>query len=79
MRYRILLLLAMVFIWTGIKAQGYTFERVRTGSAMNWTCPEIAKYQGLLTSLKDDDYKVYASHVRIRPHRDACLCLPRQY
>lgn len=63
MRYRILLLLAMVFIRIGIKAQGYTFERVRTGSTMSWTCPEIAKYQGLLISLKDDDYKVYASNV----------------
>ena len=31
---------------------------------MKWSCPDIEKYQELLLSLKNDDYKIYANNVK---------------
>ncbi len=31
---------------------------------MKWTCPEIEKYQNMLVSAQDNDYKIYANNVK---------------
>lgn len=43
---------------------GISYEKLRFAPSMRWMCPEIEKYQGLLSSLRSDDYKVYAERVK---------------
>jgi hypothetical protein len=60
-------MLAMTVYPIGLFAQkpnGFSYERVRDTPAMRWSCPDIEKYQGLLLSLKNDDYKIYANNVK---------------
>lgn len=43
---------------------GISYEQTVKAPAMKWSCPDIEKYQELLLSLKNDDYKIYASNVK---------------
>ena len=45
---------------------GVSYEKARTAPAMRWVCPDIEKYQGILYSSKNDDYKIYANNVMDR-------------
>ena len=40
------------------------YTNARLAPAMRWTCPEIDKYQTLLSSLRNEDYKIYADNVK---------------
>ena len=40
------------------------YKETRNAPAMKWTCPEIEKYQSLLHSLRNEDYKIYADNVK---------------
>lgn len=67
MKRILLIMLAMTVYPIGLFAQkpnGFSYERVRDTPAMKWSCPDIEKYQGLLLSLKNDDYKIYANNVK---------------
>ncbi len=67
MKKRVLTLLIMGVCTLGIKAQipeKMSYETVKNASNMRWTCPEINKYQDLLKSLQDDDFKIYANNVK---------------
>lgn len=69
MRHRIVVVLACAIVSMGMYAQsssGISFAEVSRKPSMRWNCPEIEKYQGLLNSLRDDDPKVYANHVKER-------------
>ena len=48
----------------GQSPTGISYERAKFAPTMRWSCPEIGKYQGLLLSLKNDDYKIYANNVK---------------
>jgi len=48
----------------GISAQGFKLEKTNQSSSMKWNCPEIKKYQELLFSLKNENFKIYASNVK---------------
>ncbi len=57
----------MCCFWVNQYAQsptGISYEKAKSTPTMRWSCPEIEKYQSLLISLKDDDYKVYANNVK---------------
>ena len=41
----------------------YNFTQIKNAPPMKWVCPEVEKYQSLLNTLRDDDYKVYAKNV----------------
>lgn len=41
-----------------------SYEKIKNAPAMRWNCPEIEKYQNLLVSMKNDDYKIYANNVK---------------
>lgn len=66
---RKVLLVAIIAICCVCKAQTPTcvsYEKARTAPAMRWGCPDIEKYQGILYSSRNDDYKVYANNVMDR-------------
>lgn len=42
----------------------YNYEQIRLSPPMRWTCPDVEKYQGILTALRNEDYKVYANRVK---------------
>lgn len=41
-----------------------SYEKIKNAPVMRWNCPEIEKYQNLLVSMKNDDYKIYANNVK---------------
>lgn len=43
---------------------GISYDQAKFAPAMKWSCPEIEKYQSLLMSLKNDDYKIWANNVK---------------
>lgn len=43
---------------------GSNYDKARFAPAMKWKCPEIEKYQTLLSSLQNEDYKIYADNVK---------------
>lgn len=43
---------------------GSNYDKAKFAPAMKWACPEIEKYQTLLSSLQNEDYKIYADNVK---------------
>jgi len=67
MRKIVITILSTVLFSVRLLAQptaSFNYEKVRSLPTMRWVCPEINKYQGLLASLKSDDYKTYANRVK---------------
>lgn len=68
MKTRVITTLAVTaFFAVGLYGQssvGISYEKAKYAPAMRWVCPEIEKYQGLITSLENDDAKVYANNVK---------------
>lgn len=67
MRKKIVMMAVMCIIVLNLYAQsliGISYDKAKFAPAMRWSCPEIAKYQGLLLSLKSDDYKIWANNVK---------------
>lgn len=44
--------------------ESFSYEQIRLNPPMKWSCPEVEKYQGILASLRSDDYKAYADKVK---------------
>lgn len=64
---RVIVVLAMIICVVSTRAQNpksFTYEAIKDAPSMKWVCPEIDKYQGLLLSLRNDDYKIYADNVK---------------
>jgi len=60
-------MMTMTYFTLSLSAQtsvNVNYEKARLAPAMRWVCPEIEKYQHLLISLKNDDYKIYATNVK---------------
>lgn len=60
-------ILIMVFYAISLFAQStmdVNYDKAKFAPAMRWTCPEIEKYQTLLNSLRNEDYKIYADNVK---------------
>ena len=60
-------ILTIAFYTVGLFAQstmGVSYDKAKFAPAMRWTCPEIEKYQSLLKSLQNEDYKIYADNVK---------------
>lgn len=60
-------ILVMVFYAISLFAQStmdVNYDKAIFAPAMRWTCPEIEKYQTLLNSLRNEDYKIYADNVK---------------
>lgn len=67
MKARFLTLIVFAFVAVSISAQtsqGSRSQEVRHVQPMRWVCPEVEKYQSLLYSLRNDDYKVYANNIK---------------
>ena len=67
MRKKIVIIAVMCSIVTSLYAQsttGVSYDKAKLAPTMRWSCQEIEKYQGLLISLKNDDYKIYANNVK---------------
>ncbi len=67
MRRKISITLWIVLFTAAIRAQApmdVTYENARQASPMKWVCPEIEKYQGILYSAQNDDYKIYANNIK---------------
>lgn len=67
MRKKIVMMAVMCIIVLNLYAQsliGISYDKAKFAPAMRWSCPEIAKYQGLLLSLKSDDYKIWVNNVK---------------
>ena len=67
MKLRVTTLLAMAFLSVGLFAQTtkkLSSETVNNAPAMRWICPEIAKNEGILVSVRSDDPKTYANNVK---------------
>ena len=67
MRKRLLTFLTLVLLTESLSAQtpaGLSYQTVKDNPSMKWVCPEIDKYQKLLYSLRNQDYKVYADNVK---------------
>jgi len=66
MKTRLKTMLAMASLSVSLFAQTpstFTFEEAINAPEIQWTCPDIEKYQGLLNSLYDRNDKVYATKV----------------
>ena len=66
MRKLLSVMMTMTYFSLSLSAQtsvNVNYEKARFAPAMRWVCPEIEKYQGLLSSLRSDDYKVYSDRV----------------
>ena len=65
---RKLLSVMMAIAFCGIcdaqSTAGSNYDKARFAPAMKWKCPEIEKYQTLLSSLQNEDYKIYADNVK---------------
>lgn len=60
-------LLFIVIPSLGIFAQvpkSLSYQEIAHIPEMEWTCPDIKKYQDMLTSAQDNDYKTYANNVK---------------
>jgi len=69
MKKKIVMMTTMCCFVVSLYAQsstGLSYDKARFAPAMSWSCPEIEKYQGLLLSLKNDDYKIWANSVKDR-------------
>lgn len=69
MRKKFVMMATMYCFVVSLYAQsttGISYNKAKYAPTMKWSCPEIDKYQSLLLSLKDDDYKVYANNVKER-------------
>ena len=67
MRKRLLTFLTLVLLTESLSAQtpaGLSYQTVKDNPSMKWVCPEIDKYQKLLYSLRNQNYKVYADNVK---------------
>lgn len=60
------LLLSATSILEAQTPAGISYDKARTAPAMRWACPDIEKYQRILYSSRNDDYKVYANNVMDR-------------
>ena len=45
-------------------SQSISYQDTKSAPVMRWVCPEVEKYQDLLYSQRDDDYKVYANNIK---------------
>ena len=67
MRKVIVIMATMLCHVVGMCGQSFTsisYERAISAPTMSWSCPEIDKYQNLLLSLQNEDYKIYANNVK---------------
>ena len=67
MRKKIVMMAVMCTFVVSLFAQsptGISYDKAKFAPTMRWSCPEIEKYQGLLLSLKNDDYKIWANNVK---------------
>lgn len=64
---RIVMMATMCCFVASLYAQtttGISYDQARLAPTMRWSCPEIKKYLHLLISLKNNDYKIYATNVK---------------
>ena len=67
MRKKIVMMAVMCSFVVSLFAQsptGISYDKAKFAPTMRWSCPEIEKYRGLLLSLKNDDYKIWANNVK---------------
>lgn len=59
-----LIMLLMAFFALAPFAQAsveMSYEKAFNAPAIQWVCPEVEKYQGIIASLRNDDYKIWAN------------------
>ena len=62
--FSVLMAIAFCGICDAQSTAGSNYDKARFAPAMKWKCPEIEKYQTLLSSLQNEDYKIYADNVK---------------
>lgn len=66
-RMRVTLIVAMMVFTISLLAQNSTelnYGAIKNAPNMQWKCPDVEKYQEILYSLHNDDYKVYANNIK---------------
>ena len=69
MKKLIVVMMVMTYFPLSMSAQpskNISYEKVRYAQSMKWICPEIEKYQDLLYSQRNDDFKTYANNIKYR-------------
>ena len=69
MKQLIVVMMVMTYFPLSMSAQpskNISYEKVRYAQSMKWICPEIEKYQDLLYSQRNDDFKTYANNIKYR-------------
>lgn len=64
-----MVMMVMTYFPLSMSAQpskNISYEKVRYAQSMKWICPEIEKYQDLLYSQRNDDFKTYANNIKYR-------------
>ena len=67
MKARFLTFFVFAFVVVSLCAQtsqAGRYQEVKHVPPMRWVCPEVEKYQNLLYSFRNDDYKVYANNIK---------------
>ena len=62
--FSVMMAIAFCGICDAQSTAGSNYDKARFAPAMKWKCPEIEKYQTLLSSLQNEDYKIYADNVK---------------
>jgi len=69
MKKLISVMMVMTYFSLSMSAQtsvNISYEKVKHAQSMQWVCPEVDKYQNMLYSQRNDDYKVYANNIKYR-------------
>ena len=62
--FSVMMTIAFYGICDAQSTAGSNYDKAQFAPAMRWACPEIEKYQNLLNSLRNEDYKIYADNVK---------------
>ena len=62
--FSVMMAIAFCGICDAQSTAGSNYDKAKFAPAMKWACPEIEKYQTLLSSLQNEDYKIYADNVK---------------
>ncbi len=59
----LLIMASLAVCLNGQTPKGFSYEIASSAPAIQWVCPEVEKYQGILLSSSNDDYKIYANTI----------------
>lgn len=65
MRFKIVISMMLILMYnTNVFAGDISYKDVCNAPRMSWNCSDIEHYQGILNSLSDVDYRVYATRLK---------------